>query len=471
MMAGRNKIFRGLWVVAALVLAATTLFIMPASASQSTLATLSDDPAVLLANLHWLATGKRDGQPFGQVAPNRNIPAREFSLADFQQSAKSTGIELTMLNCSLDKLQSLNVPSIIQVRVDQKRIRYLLIDRFTGSRIIAFNKSDELTILDRRELAKLYTGCSLVPAESLNMQQPHIWVKEYVIVRDGLVPNSHTTQSFSLCASGATPVKVLATQPCCGVSIDPQGVWEIKRSQPNEVKVTCNVPEGIPSLIWPASLVTDLPRWPIINLLVVGNIELYPRLSPEIVDFGELKRGSCAEKRIKIINVSPQQKVRFLVADNFISIKKQDYDPSSRSLNASVFINTANLRGFTRKKFGIEIKSGEVKKQLEVPVTVTVAGNIALSPDRFIFGIIRKGESPSATIRLLHNAGAGFSIISIKAPTGVLIKWKSIQDGYELEATLDANASFDALQGIVTITTDDSEDKFIDVPINVLMLH
>lgn len=386
-------------------------------------------------------------------------------MQDVAGQARALGLPVTGVRCGLSDVARLDAPAI--AHVDGKH--FLVVDRVSTSHVRVLDGPMQVVTLDRADFEKRFTGFALIPTEALAKDHgpPAIRADSYIVDVGEVPANSRVARSFVLRAAGPAPILIKEVRSCCGSEVKIAAGTVIQPGASLEAPVEVIVPNGSPVLDRTVTLVTDAPRWPVVNLTIVGRVLEDVFVVPQVIDFGRVKMGAKVEKQISLMRVGPdlEKAATFSSGSEFLSAARTEYDAASRTLRATVRFEASGPRGRFKDKVVVRLGSGERAAQIEAPVFAEVAGAVAVSPGELMIGLIRKASGGSAKVTLARGDGRPFSILSASGPAGVPVSWSKAGDGWTVEASVGPNPKWEVLDDFVTITTDVAEDREVRIPI------
>ncbi len=295
-----------------------------------------------------------------------------------------------------------------------------------------------------------------------------VWADDYVIDVGEVAPNTVVARTFFLHANTEWPVTVLDTRACCGTTVEPvSGSWEIAPGRQNAVGVSCWAPSAGPALDRTVGLLTNLPRWPVINLTITGTVVQPVTAVPQVVDFGTVAKGTEVKKQIRLSNLSSgqAQATSFSCSAEFLRVEKLDYRTDTSTLVIVIALDAGNLRGRLKEKVIASIGLGQHTAEIPIPVTAQVAARVSVLPAQLMHGLVRRGVVTTSKVELVRQKQGRFAIVDVKSPPGVALHWTATERGYELQASVGPTIGFDIVEGYAIITTDIPDDSEIRIPI------
>lgn len=423
-----------------------------------------------LAILSRLATGDLDvREPKTELPQDQAAP--EHSMLEIRTHAQRLGLELTGVKCKLEELEQCDVSAIALVKAKADGAdHFLVVDRVTESHVRVFDRRLTPVTQPRADFEKRFTGFALVPTEAVGSaaDRHRVWADDYVIDVGEVAPNAVVARTFFLHANTEWPVTVLDARACCGTTVElASGSGEIAPGRQNAVKVTCRAPSAGAALDRTVSLLTNLPRWPVINLTITGTVVEPVTAVPQVVDFGRVAKRAKVKKQIRLLNLSSgqAQATSFSCSAEFLRVEKVDYETDTSTLVIAIALDAADLRGRLKEKVTACVGFGDYTAEIPIPVTAQVAARISVSPAQLMLGLVRSGVVTTSKVELVCEKQGGFAIVDVKSPPGVAVHWTATERGYELEASVGPTIGFDILEGYAIITTDIPDDSEIRIPI------
>lgn len=403
-----------------------------------------------------------------QAPPSQSLQAvgkKDMSMAEVRDYAKSLGLNLTGVKCTVDEVRALNRPAIVAMKDDH----FTVVEKISDSYVRMFEGDSAISLVPRKDFEDAFTGFALVPLADLpgKAEPDNISVDDSIVDVGSVAANSTMERTFVIHNNGDSPLKILSVEACCGAIAEVQGGYTIEPKANRAIKVTYQVAVGSPVLEKNVMILTDGQHWPILYLTATGKVVEDALPIPQILDFGRVQRGMIGERQLQVRHLTPdQQKNVSLRCDaKYVQVEAGAYDLATQVWTIFIRLNSADLHGRIKDTLSIDLKQNGALAQIRIPIYGDVVSPVSVTPQQLILGLIRKGTQASARTRLTCDSQRQFSILDVKGPNGVAVSWRKENNGYIVEASVGTEPAFDSLDSIITVFTDMPEDERIDIPI------
>lgn len=216
------------------------------------------------------------------------------------------------------------------------------------------------------------------------------------------------------------------------------------------------------------------PDQKVVRLKISMDIQVILAVEPKRLGFGRLKKGS--QYPVKYASLVGLEKdntnIKSVKSENkHIKVEAGLFDSGdSNKKQFKVTILPEMGIGHFSTLLTIETDH-KSKKNLKLFVIGEILGNIRLSSKGFSFGLLRKGVKREKIITLTAAiSDYAFKVLDVQNTVpGLCTEVTTMQEGssYLVKASISINEDFskDALDGKVIITTDDEDQKIIEIPV------
>ncbi len=205
-----------------------------------------------------------------------------------------------------------------------------------------------------------------------------------------------------------------------------------------------------------------------IRLTVSANVIVDFEFKPNRVYFGRLNAPERTEKVLEVHAKDPE------------NLKIESIESSSEHIKAELITDESG----EKKKFSLKVilldsvpvgrinenitvkTNVESQKVVKIPIYGEVMGDIVAEPERINFGDYSKETMYERTFTLKSKKGKPFKVLEAESSDPrVKVDYEKIegQSGYEFTAGLDEDFSEKFLRGSIKITTDQEDQKLINV--------
>lgn len=264
---------------------------------------------------------------------------------------------------------------------------------------------------------------------------------------------------------------------CTTLSIEKK---ELPPNTEGTIKINFEAGEELGETIEEIYIHTNDSKNPEINIHVRAIIIPFASVNPERIIFENLKQG---EKISALINIIPTKNINALRVSK-ISIKNKFFtitEKSKNTNNASPIVLQFDYLGYgisnsTKDTIKIEFDL-PVKTWLEIPVSISVKGDIFVEPEKIFFGRVSKDKIAEKTFFIDTQSTEPLLIKSLKSDLTEIaqidFKTEEITKNkkYKISAQLkliDGKIKNGFKTGKIIVETSNEKQPFIEIPVSFI---
>lgn len=411
------------------------------------------------------------------------------TMAGLYKAVQAKGLHAAGIKVGIEELIRLEPPIIVYVWGDH----FQVIDEFNGDNNhikIIDSRQKEPIWMSEEDFTYTYSGFALVISKNeislpdIDTKGSDIRFEEYVYnfgtLEESPVAEFKEEYIFKFKNVGNKELVIKRVRQSCSCTAVLLSEKNIPPGEGGEIKATVNM-EGLRgNQNYSIYVHSNDPITPRVELQIKGYVKAKLHISPRIIHFGELKKGSTAKRKFFVFDKDNKD------------FKVNKIDTSSDSLSTKISENIVeDYTGSKYKQFEIEVNlapnlpigklkesitvhtNDKVHPKIEIPISGTIKGNIEIYPERFFFGIVNKGESHQSKITIFTTDKKQESLVIKKVGNPVplyLTVDSQIKDrGYEITAVLNRNAPVGEINENIVIYTSDSLQPKIEIPVYALV--
>lgn len=349
--------------------------------------------------------------------------------------------------------------------------------------LVVVDPPSERRIVPLEEFKKSFSGFALLISKDPNSfpkseaDGPDLRLDSYAWDFGPIEQGAAAFHTFKLMNVGNRDLVITGTRATCSCTSALVAQDTISPGKTGEAIVTfdSNGRQGGQSQI--VYLESNDPISPVVQLRIGGLVRPdHVLLSSRSVDFGSPAKGSRATREIHVMDPGDGSvEVTGVTSDSpyvTVSLAQERNDERHGYLvTAIVEANTP----VGRVDGNITVSTNHPKEPtVNIPVSVTVKGDIAAFPDMFFLGLLNKGQRAEKTISVstagkeplvIKNVETSFAYLSVDIKTEVEGK------KYALTAKLNGKSPTGCLKGDVIIHTNYADQPEIKVPVYALVEH
>jgi hypothetical protein len=213
---------------------------------------------------------------------------------------------------------------------------------------------------------------------------------------------------------------------------------------------------------------TDNDRAPLVEVSVLATITGEVAATPDrlsvVIQKGETSPGSILSvEKVKGSGLSITKVESSL---DFVTSEIQTLEPGTRY---KIQLNTTPQVPFGRTDGTITVYTNDANDpKIEVPITVTVRGNLTIVPEQVSFGVINQGQPPQSKMITLVTSKDGLEIKKMESDSKFIktkLEMKEAGKRFQIQVTVDQNVPVGPLQGKIVVRTNDPYQSKIEIPV------
>ena len=219
------------------------------------------------------------------------------------------------------------------------------------------------------------------------------------------------------------------------------------------------------------SVTTNDPAQKTVKLKVSAEVEILFDAKPKRVNFGRFKKDEGGLTKFVSFTGRDKDSTHIISAESKKGFVTVEMNPDGYENDTYKKIKVSLPPGIKVGRFRdtITVKTDHEKaNKIRIFVYGEVMGSIKVSPSYLSLGLIENGKSVEKSIKLTATSGAGFKILDVRSTLSELATTvETITEGkeYKVNISLKDAVQKDILKGKIIVTTDDNEQKNIEVKV------
>ncbi len=272
---------------------------------------------------------------------------------------------------------------------------------------------------------------------------------------------------FQIKNEGDQVLKLLSVKPSCGCTVAKGYDKEIPPGGTGKIPVSLNTKKVRNKFTKNITVNSNDPATASLRLQITGIVKSYVDVAPRTIALGHIKEGDQATKSCKLLNNT----------DGMIELKLEQAKsgPFTAELVERVPGKEFQLKVTAAPPFKPKLNNGKfiittnVPKQprIEVPVTAYVPARLDLRPETLVLPSSNRNEQ-KRLIKFTNNGEKPVKVLSASVSDDTIaveVIERSAGKAYDIKVTIPAGYKTPKDAKIITLVTDDSEKKEINIPI------
>lgn len=228
-------------------------------------------------------------------------------------------------------------------------------------------------------LSVLLTSCASLTSVSKkpDVAPPHLAFEELVYDFGVAGPRAGITHTFKFSNMGKSHLKISGVSTSCGCTATLLSGADMPPGSSGGIRATFETRRYEGKQETMITVHSNDPDEPQIDLIIKGNIKRDVAVVPQGLNFGDVKKGELATRRVKVLQLSEELLVvkRIEANERYLMVAASRFrDENSRGLNIKITLNPQAPAGpFT----DVITLHTNVKKRprIDVPVWANIIGN------------------------------------------------------------------------------------------------
>lgn len=404
------------------------------------------------------------------------------TMAGLYRAARLKGLFPVGVKISLDELSKMGIPIIAYLQ----NKHCVVIDEIERNVLRIENFPEESYLISKSRFSKDYSGFSLLIFKDKNSvsnnllkksktKGPDIRFAEYTYdfgkTKQGGIIN-HTFKFKNVGREELTISKVEPFYPFLTASLSDDSITP---NEKGEIKVMF-YPRFLRGFHSASIHVhSNDPVTPLVKLWIQGEIETEPVVSPRYIHFGNVKKGSSVAKKVYYVVRPEDEKLEVVKARSSSRYLKTTVSKSIHEhydgFEIEVSLKNDIPIGELDEKI-IVYTTSEEHPTIEIPIMGNIKGNIEFTPSTFFFGVVNKNKVYESKVTIFTTGKEPLRIERIESPlqfVSITANPKTEGKEYELTATLKNNAPTGIIKGSITVSTNNSDQSRIKIPVYALV--
>jgi hypothetical protein len=389
------------------------------------------------------------------------------SLADVIDIARCFAIPLVGVEATWQELSELDVPAILHCSRPDHFLTVVDI-RPDWTRVVSFERN-AIDLIATTELASRYTGQALIQEGAGEGAAP----RAYVLMPHHVTRGAHLGQKldaeFQVFNRGQEPLdlKVVKTSCTCTAAVVGDGATPPGGTATVSVKMEVTEVGSVAQMV---TVQTNDPWRPLLQLTLRAEVPQDVRFVPQEIRLRTTK-GVAAQQTLTVVgppgtllnqieDESGQLEVRVLRRDETEDRVRYELEVQAPA-TVPVGVTASTLRLKTNVAEHTDV---------EVPVSLTVAGDLECWPPRVVFEIVQMGRAAKATVKVRSRSGSPFRLRAVECVDQRLrVTLPQAGDAGAVDIAVVEAAGAGLIDTVVRVQTDVPGEEWLSIPVTVLV--
>lgn len=324
---------------------------------------------------------------------------------------------------------------------------------------------------------------SLVPGDeepdnSLQARPELVFDAEQIEI--GTIPDdAKVTKTMKFKNVGSGTLMIQGTRGSCGCTVPQLSKTSYAPGEEGEITVTFDPHHkngAIRNTVWVTS---NDPVHPQREFYLVGTVKPIVVIEPQMVNFGQVRKGTKRSQEVTITASLPTFKVEQAIAGDPKIVETKIIEPAEkvgenmwRSKVEFTVLDTAPVGTLSQTS---TIRTDDQNRVLTIGTFGQVMGDLNVTPMSVSFGMVKVDTPVSQNVRVTNTAGGTFKILSATyvpvnaGPDAPMLTITPTDDGegknYTVQISGSSPKSAVPIQGEIQLTTDVKGEETIKIPV------
>jgi len=394
------------------------------------------------------------------------------TLLGLYQAARKKGLYAAGVKMGLEEIADLKTPVIVHFWDNH----FLMVEGDGTDTLIITDPPNPPQSISREQFQPFYSGFALLVSKrkislpDTETKKPDIRFEGYTHDFGKVDPGRKIEHIFTFKNAGEKTLTISRVRTTCGCTAALVSEKSIPPNGRGEIRVNFDTSGRSGFQIQKIYVQTNDPVTPLVQLQIQGLLKADLAVSPGNISFGEVKKGTAADREIYVVDrtgeniqITRVESSSPLLSATAAPITNKPYQGTKILVSLSPAAPLGSLEG------KVTIYTTDKKHpRVEIPVAAKVVGEIEVYPSMFFFGLVKQGETPTAGITISTTGTASLKIKSIEPPRSFIsTELIPVSEGreYRLTAGLGKDAPKGTLKEKITIYTDNPDQPKIEVPV------
>ena len=395
-------------------------------------------------------------------------------------AAHKLGLRVRGMRVSLRQLTDLKLPAIAYVNDNH----FFVIDQILDNQLSITDINMEFDFMSLEEFDQIWNGHVLTVSPERNedlANQPNIWADQ-LVYDFGVVDSDQVVEKgFTIENTGSADLIIRDLIPDCSCAKFEISKKIIPPGEQAQLIMVFNIEGRWGKTAATAKLLSNDFDQPILTFVIQGIAKTTLAISPKGIELGRIpdsdKMNPIAQKiEIRDPGTGDLKIKKIKTSSDAVRVQLLQEKRGADAEIHLMIVPGQCAQISPEKQFEEQITiytNYEKSRQFVVPIRGQIGPLIELSLERFFFGFVNRGKSPSKSIVVKGNERTKWQITKVEADSQAIsidIIPTTPGQEYRVEARFLSNrASSDIVKGTVTLHTDHPQQPFIQIPIYAII--
>lgn len=386
-----------------------------------------------------------------------------MSMYQLYKILNNKGLYAYGVKISLKEISELNTPVIAYFYPNH----FAVIESFKNGKFKIIDLPN-IYYLTEKEISG-YSGFSLLVFSDKNSftklkrDGPDIRFDRYVYNLGNIKPDSKISISFRFKNIGNKPLIIKNVRASCGCIVSKLEKKFYLPGERGKIKVTFDTKGRAGIQKESIYINSNDPVTPIILLTIEGIIPISFTYFPHFIDLWKIRKGEIVKREIFLIGEESRLKIKkILVPEKF----KIEQEKIKNGYKLTLTFQPEEIKNVKEKLvIYTNIKSN---RKIEIPVEGEVKGEIEIFPEFLFFGIVRKGENLTRSVKISHHYHKNFNIEKMyNNMSWISLNLKKEKRGYILTAKINREIPEGIIKEKILLQTNLKSEPFLEIPVYI----
>ena len=253
----------------------------------------------------------------------------------------------------------------------------------------------------------------------------------------------------------------------------------VKRVRPNEcgeIQVEYMCPGEVGMFKQSIVVMSNDPEKPYTKLDFSAKVVTDVIVRPASLVFGRVPWGSGGAQEIRVMDGGAEKlEVSDIISkDPLVTVSEVRHrrNKEGRYYSATVHLSPRTPRGSYASSIEV-LTNLDDRRQIKIPVSAWVHGNISVSPESVKLGIVSKWNPPVPCTVWIESSGEDFKIEDVAGDVNADASVTAVTDGprrkYCVTVQLKSSAAAGTINGEILVNTNDPAEKVIRIPYSAIV--
>lgn len=397
-------------------------------------------------------------------------PSVGTNLYQLMLGANRKGLKALALEAGPDQLCEIESPIVAHSRTLR---HFVVLKRVSSDKFILFPLDGSSREVAKEQLSNLVDGRVLVVSRGEGLWKgPRVIFEEYTHDFGHVLPGQKVEFAFRFRNAGTEALVITEVKATCKCSVVQSSGSRIEPGEEGSIVFGFRVGQKSGHYVQSVAFLSNDPVEPAVKLSGAASVENAVEVLPDAVDFGKVRTGSGAIRKLKVLPNSPTSAAPLVTS---VECDRRYFFAESLTTPGADAGNTGEVLvalrpdapcGRFRKAIRIHMSDATVPI-VAVEASGEVTRTLEVRPVNLFFGEVAAGKECQASVRILPSPSAPVRVLAVESPTEHVSGTCRAEDDETtlIVATIHANAPKGLIRSALRVRTDSPEEPVLEVPV------